>query len=351
MKKGIIATEMIKGQGLGNQLFCYISTRCIAQEKDYDFAVFNGELLLNNLMGPDKEPIMNLDFGLPIDKDRIDQVYKEKEDRLYIGNSRHDSIHGCYVSGVDENLYELEGNIQIEGNLQAERYFMKYRESIRKWLMLKDASDSMEFSRDNLCILNMRGGEYTGSPELYLRKKYWIDAMKHMRQECPNMEFMIVTEDVEAANKLLPEIPAFHFNIGKDYATVKNAKYLILSNSSFACFPVFTSRTVKKVIAPKYWARHNVSNGYWASEQNIYSHWTYMDRKGKLFSADECRKELEQYKIDSRKYKQINQYPGKMKRICFRVECGLLQTHYMIIRAYRSLLRRIGRLRGYQNDK
>ena len=341
MTRGIIATEMIKGQGLGNQLFCYVTTRCIALEKGYDFSILNGTLLTSNLMGADERQFMNPDLGVSIEPEQIEQVYHEKEDRLFLGNSRHDRQHGCYISGADNHLYELSGNVRIQGNLQAEQYFEKYREQIREWLKPGDTFDSMEFSRDNLCILNMRGGEYTGSPELYLRRKYWTDAMKQMKQERPDMEFMIITEDVKAARKLLPEIPAYHFNIAKDYITIKNAKYLILSNSSFACFPVFTSRTVKKVIAPKYWARHNVSNGYWASEQNIYSRWIYMDRRGRLFSAEECREELEQYKKHSGIYKKCGRHPGKIKSIWFYLESELLYAKYMLGRAYRSIIRRL----------
>ena len=72
--------------------------------------------------------------------------------------------------------------------------------------------------------------------------------------------------------------------------------YLLLSNSSFSCLPAHTSETLEYAIAPKYWARHNVSDGYWASEQNIYSLFHYMDRKGRLFTAEQCREELEEYK-------------------------------------------------------
>ena len=117
----------------------------------------------------------------------------------------------------------------------------------------------------------MRGGEYTGSPELLIDKRYWIQGIREMKKIRPDMEFMIITDDVETAGKMLPGIEAHHFDIGKDYVTLKNAYYLLLSNSSFACLPAHTSDTLKYAIAPKYWARHNVSDGYWASEQNIYS--------------------------------------------------------------------------------
>ncbi len=141
-----------------------------------------------------------------------------------------------------------------------------------------------------------------------------------------------VYHDVESARKMLPGIPAYHFDIGKDYVTLKNAHYLLLSNSSFACFPVFTSKTLKYVLAPKYWARFNVSDGYWASEQNIYDGWHYQDKRGRIFTAEECRQELEQYKKTSAKYRKMNQRPEGLalkfeilksevyKKICYGIK-------------------------------
>ena len=118
----------------------------------------------------------------------------------------------------------------------------------------------------------------------------------------PNMIFKIITEDVASAKAMLPEIEAFHFDIGKDYSIIKNAKYLILSNSTFACFPTFTNEVVRFVIAPKYWARHNVSDGYWATGQNLYRNWMWQDRDGNLCDYDQCIKEFEEYKVRSNLY-------------------------------------------------
>ena len=56
------------------------------------------------------------------------------------------------------------------------------------------------------------------------------------------------------------------------------------------------------IIAPKYWARHNVSNGYWCTGQNIYTDWHYQDRSGKLFTSEECKVEFDQFKIQSKIY-------------------------------------------------
>ena len=47
--KPIIATELLKGQGLGNQLFCYITTRCIAMRNHCDYSILGSETLANNI--------------------------------------------------------------------------------------------------------------------------------------------------------------------------------------------------------------------------------------------------------------------------------------------------------------
>lgn len=299
-KKAIIATELLKGQGLGNQLFCYVTTRALAHAKGYDFGILNRDLL-------DCMYFMDIDCGADMEKDSFKHIYHEKEDRIFLGNSAHDIEHGCYITGVDNRLLSLDQTTLLYGNMQDESYFGQYKKEIKDWLRVKPEYDCMDYSRENLCIINIRGGEYAGSPELFLRRRYWLDAIKIMRQKRADMEFMIITDDLSAAGRILPEVRAYHFDLAGDYTVIKNARYLILSNSTFAFFPAFTSETVQYIIAPKYWARHNVSDGYWASEQNIYEGWTYQDRQGRLFSAEECRRELAQYKECSPVYAKRNQ--------------------------------------------
>ena len=160
------------------------------------------------------------------------------------------------------------------------------------------------------------------------------------------MEFLAVTDDVSAAHKILPEVKAIRNDIGKDYVTIKNARYLLLSNSSFAVFPAFTSDELQYAIAPKYWARHNVSDGYWASEQNIYSCFHYMDRKGKVFSPEECRRELEEYKKSGR-YKRLNIKPEGMTKAIQKVQVKWFYGTYMLRKIVRSLERRTGLIKVF----
>ncbi len=337
----MIGTELLAGQGLGNQLFCYVTTRCIAMDNQLPFSILGSETVANNMHSSCGMYFMDLDYGLPSSKEDYSQVYYEKEDRIFLGNSRHDLTHGCYVTGVDEKLLHPADGTLLYGNMQAERYYISHKEEICRWLKVKEEYDCMEYSRDNLCILHLRCSDYLGSPELYLRKKYWLDGMKNMKKINPHMEFMIITNDVKEAGRLLPGIPAYNFDLAKDYAIIKNAKYLLLSNSSFAYFPAFTSNTVKYILAPKYWARHNVSNGYWASEQNIYQGWHYQDRHGRVFSYEECLAELEDYKAGSALYRTLNQKPSGMRLGIEKLKSKGRYELYYLLRILRGIRRRV----------
>ena len=340
----MLGTELLAGQGLGNQLFCYITTRCIAMDNNLPFSILGSETVANNIHSKCGMYFMDLDYGIPSEKKDYQAVYNEKEDRIFIGNSRHDLTHGCYVTGVDEALLHPADNTLLYGNMQAEAYYIKHKEEICRWLKVKDEYDCMEYSKDNLCILHLRCSDYLDCPELYLRKRYWKNGIRIMKKIRPDMEFMIITNDVKEAGKILPGIPAYNFDLAKDYSIIKNAKYLLLSNSSFAYFPAFTSSTVKYILAPKYWARHNVSNGYWASEQNIYKGWHYLDRKGRVSSWQECLSELEQFKQNAPLYARINQKPTGLVLKLAQLKSRLRYVTYKGCRLVRNAWKKLGRM-------
>ena len=109
------------------------------------------------------------------------------------------------------------------------------------------------------------------------------------------MRFVVITDDVRAARRFFPRLEIRHFGIGGDYAVIHAAHYLILSNSSFAWFPAWLSTNLRFCIAPKYWAHHNVSDGYWACGYNLTTGWNYLGRDGTLYGYDECLHEFQDY--------------------------------------------------------
>ena len=289
----MLATEILRGQGIGNQLSCYVTARSIAHTRGLDFGVKDTGWSGDKRYNQSGFYWFDLDWGQEV-PDGLD-VYYEKEVRKKLNTCHHDMTVGCDVRGYDQGLIDVPDNTIIFGNMQDEKYFHHNKELIKEWLKVKEEYDTYEYMDDDVCVLNYRGGEYVGFGELYLTREYWLNAMENMTKINSNMKFVTITDDVKASQDMLPEIPAYHFTVDKDYAIIKNSKHVILSNSSFPFFAVYTSDTIENIIAPKYWARHNVSDGYWAMSQNIYSGWTYQDRDGNLSTSEECVKELKKY--------------------------------------------------------
>jgi hypothetical protein len=290
----VIVTELYHGQGLGNQLWSYVVTRTLAIRLGYEFGIMSPEKFKGH-------EFLNLDFGKPVNGGSgpeggppaklptgIDHYFLEKERWL--------TRFSCDVRGLDPDVLRIKDNTKIEGYFQAEQLIEDYRAEIKRWLTVKPEVDNYDYSSENICVLNVRGGEYKSHPDLILQRDYWLYAMKNMRKLNDALKFVVVTDDLNYSKELLPELDAVHFSIGSDFSIIKNAHYLVISNSSFAFFPAWISDTVKFVIAPKYWARHNVSNGFWACEFNIYSNWHWQDRSGILFTAAECLSEYKVYK-------------------------------------------------------
>lgn len=338
----MIGIEFVKN-GLGNHLLTYISVKAIAKKNGYEFGTAAQSGFARNMHNSEGNYFFDIDLGTEItDEMKASmKIYDEKEVRLFLGNCNHDMLRGCYVAGVDEKLADIEDNTLIYGNLQAEEYFKDYTDELKDWVKVKPEYDTHEYSRENLCIINIRGGEYANSQELFISRKYWLNAIKKMKSIREDMEFMIVTEDEAAAHRVLPNIEAHHFDMITDYAVVKNAHYLICSNSSFAVVPVFTSESLKYAIAPKYWARFNTSKGYWASEQNIYSRFHYMDKRGQIYTPEECRKELEEYKKKSKIYQKTEPAKGIM-RVFQQIRNKAIKAGFWMHRIKWSLEKRLG---------
>jgi hypothetical protein len=284
----MIITELYNGQGLGNQLWCYVVTRVIAEDKSYDFGI----------MSPEKfkaSRFMKLDFGKPV-KDGTGPeggppLTLPEEITHYYAEKKISRPDGTDVRVYDPNLMNIADNTKIDGIMQDEHYILHRRNEILRWLHV----EPVEFTDDE-CVINFRGREYTGNSDVFLPKKYWTDAIAHMRTINPHFRFIVITDDALTAHAFFPNFPVYHDkNIEGDYRSINNAKYLILSNSSFAWFPAWLNTKLKFCIAPKYWARYNVSDGYWACGYNITKSWMYQDREGKLSDYDTCIRELAEY--------------------------------------------------------
>lgn len=308
----MIVTELYNGQGLGNQLWCYVVTRVIAADNNFDFGIISPEKFKGNNM-------LNLDFGKQVIGGKspeggpptvlpngISAYYREKHE-----------VHPyfkCDISPLDLNLVNVCDNTKIEGVMQSVGYINHRKYDIIKWLQIKnEITHTDTHLNENTCIIHIRGGDFRGVSDTILPKNYFINSMGKIKSINKNVEFAIVTDDVQYAMSILPDVKiigssefsaedsfkaSHHLGgpIEYDYSIINKARYLILSNSSFSWWAAYTNVDLQFLIAPKYWAKHNISNGFWSTGDIITPGWNYINKEGVLFGYEDCKKEFEEYK-------------------------------------------------------
>ena len=221
------------GSGIGNQLHRFIGTKILALEKGEEHSMIAPELFKGH-------DFIKLD--LPPNHDKYTIEYPT-------GKVVPESYEGV-----------------VDGEFQAEKDFN--HPLLKDWLV----TEPLEMP-DDLCIINFRGGEYRGVADLFLPKEYWDMAIKEMLEVNPKMQFHVHTDDQLTAMSFFPDFPII-IGISLNWRSIRYAKYLILSNSSFAILPAYLG-DAELIIAPKYWARYNTKE--WINPDNAtYSKFKYI---------------------------------------------------------------------------
>ena len=300
----MIVTELYNGQGFGNQLFAYVTTRMLAHKLGYVFGIMHPERWKGY-------EIMDVDMGKKVIGGESPEGGPPTSLPEGITHYYREHIHaydmsvrlGTNLQLTDRKLFEIKDNTKIDGIFQSEDYFYNNFNLVKQWLKIKPEVEHYETYGDNICVIYFRGGDNIGNAGCWMPRSFWLKAIERMVEYNSKMEFVIVTDDPNAANKMLPEYPAYHKNIAWDFVAHKNCKHMITGASTFACFPLWMSDTLEYCIAPKYWFDHNRSHGWWALGSSIYSFVShYMDREGNLFTVDECKEEWEKYKKETNLY-------------------------------------------------
>lgn len=287
---------------LGNHMWQYAVCRTIAEELGYEWGI-NPSPSNDYFNGESQMFFMDVYFGKEING--IVNEYHETWKTI----THVDDVN---ITFINKSLYDINDNTILLGDngakggiYQSEDYIIEKKEEIKKWFAIKNEykkeydkklNDMGIVLDEDLCVINFRGGEYRSIPNVLLRREYWKDAINHMLNINPKMKFLLITDDVECANSFMPfHIDAIHVDVGFDFYVVNKAKWLIISNSSFGWWAAWLNSDVNKIIAPKFWSRHNVSNGYWSTGDAYTSSFTYMDREGNLFDYETCKKEAIEY--------------------------------------------------------
>jgi len=287
----MIVTELYRGQGLGNQIWSLVVLRIVAEKNGYLW----GTKKTNPFKGSTFLP--NLDLGQEVFTGNSPEGGPPYELPIGISNYYRETNYSC----VDENFWNnLPDNTKIDGCFQHLQYINDRKQDIIEWL--KPSIDIKEYCADDICVINLRGKDYFFTSS-WLPKEYYQNAINEMLKINSNMKFIVVTDDPDKAKEFIPNgtivgifdnnHPEVSSQISQektaiDYSIMYNAKYLILSASTFCFWAAWVNTHVKKVIAPKYWFDYNVSNGVWRNEDNIVEDWFYLDRNGNIFSGIDC---------------------------------------------------------------
>ncbi len=304
----MICNELYNDQGLGNQLWNYAVTRIIAKKNGYGFSILKSE----RFKGKD---FIDIDFGTPLAGGQtskrgyvfklphgITSYYDERRELL--GTVLSDMTDE--ISRTDPHLLNLPPNTKFQGNCQSTKYLDGYREDVLQWIRIKEPYSASTLD-PRICVIHLRLGDFMQSKS-FLPISYYRNAMAYIKSIDEHVIFQCVTDQKEEAEKLLPGVTiigsavtgtddahkAGHHHggpVGIDFCLLKNAHYLIIPNSSFSWWAAYLNTNKKIVVAPKYWARFNIADGFWSPFDIVTDQFTYMDKEGNVFSSAECSAE------------------------------------------------------------
>ena len=289
---------------LGNHMWQYAVCRTVAEKLKYDWGI-NSSPTHDYHNGMNQMYFMDVDFGEPIEN--IQNTF----------NETWTDYQGINITMMDNNIWNIPDNTKIFGhngalgaNLQSEKYFENYEDNVKDWFKINNEYENNYEKKlnelgivldENTCVINFRGGEYRSIPHVVCRREYWRDSINHMLSVNPNMKFVVITDDPQFANSYMPfHIPCFHDEIGFDFYVINKSKWVILSNSTFGWWAAWLNNNAKLILAPKYWAAHNNSSGYWCVGECYTKSFHYVDRNGEINDYETCKKEaLEFYKSNN----------------------------------------------------
>lgn len=274
----MVAVELIGG--LGNQMFQYATARALALSR-------NEKLLLDRHLFADYElhsyglNHFNIDCAfLEKDKSVVEPLRILEKVKAIFSQKK---IYHPYIEQdltYDKELFEFPNkNIFLKGYFQSEKYFIKFKNQLRKDFEIKSPlkKETIDFLKiieaENSISLHIRRGDYVNNPAANAIHgtcdlNYYHRAIETIKKEIENPVFFIFSDDIDWAKENLKIDHSTHFVDFNDASTnyedlklMSNCKHNIIANSSFSWWGAWlNSYKFKIVITPSKWFKTDIHN-------------------------------------------------------------------------------------------
>lgn len=225
--------------GLGNQLFQIGAMLLLQKSTDHRLCIYTSKL--SKYKAPralELTKILNLTNVHIEPGQRLPLILRLRLARLL-------RIRLLNVQMISDDNFQSVYLSKFKGSrIYADGYFI---ESISQEIfdeMLNELTDRLKSTiRENatseVCVIHIRGGDFLELGwDLPNIKKFYSDAIKDVLKRDPSIKFEIISDDPMYAHRLISELEINFDFVGKeivsDFRCLINAKFAILSNSTFA---------------------------------------------------------------------------------------------------------------------
>ena len=273
----MVISQIYKGQGFGNQLWCMTTAYALSQFKNFPISFVDSS---QSFLGYDI-----FDFPTNFFKKKI------KVNNYFYEEGYYDTKLKNNLFFFDKSILNIKPFTEIVGNFQSENYFFNKEEKIKNYFKINEKTLQLSEQFNNHNILNIRGGEYKRHRNLLLPDFYWQNLYSLLKSKS-DLPFVIVTDDYSYSRRLFPNLDIISNDIQLCFAAIMGSSNIGLSNSSFSYFPIFFGKKKQHIFAPYQWARFNNSQNLWVSPCNYYQTWQWVNSEGLIISSENCLKNI-----------------------------------------------------------
>lgn len=182
-------------------------------------------------------------------------------------------------SAYNPDIETISPGCCLQGNFSSERYFSDYSEAIRQEFSLAYLHEELDtglladMQTRPTASVHIRRGDYLNNPENLkdfgiLDASYYERARALIEQLVPECQFLILSDDQDAAKKLTDHWPRRLMPEGQerahDLALMTLCNHHIVANSTFSWWGAWLNPSPSKhVIAPRNWfSRSKMQNHF-----------------------------------------------------------------------------------------